>query len=85
MSGNLKCSAPYQWAAFAGINGVTHYISLKDIIGLKVPDEVTGGVTLRLSNGQFVSLDRSECLDNIFSLLGGGCCDDMFGLDKPKN
>lgn len=68
-----KSPAPAKWQAYAGVDGQLQYVSLRDVIGVKCPDEITGGVTLRLSNGHFVSLDASESLVQVLSDLNA-CC-----------
>ncbi len=62
-----------KWHTYAGLNGQTHIIDLRDVIGVKFPDELTGGVTLRLSNGHFVSLDKSVLLSQVQQDLGISC------------
>ena len=81
MGGNVKSPAPDRWAVYAGLNGTLQYVSLQDVIGVKFPDEVTHGVTLRLTNGHFVSLDPAvslvTVLDDLNALLSPA-----FGCDK---
>ena len=65
----LDSPAPDQWKAYAGIGGLTEYVSLRDVVGLKFPDEVTNGIVLRLSNGQFVSLNTSVSVATVLGDL----------------
>lgn len=46
---------PDKWAVYAGPDGITHYVSLRDVIGVKYPDGPDNNVTLRMSNGHFVN------------------------------
>jgi hypothetical protein len=67
--GNVKSPAPDQWKVYPGMNGLTQYVSLVDVIGVKFPDEATGTVTLRLANGHFVTLDKSVSLATVLKDL----------------
>jgi len=73
MAAVVKSPAPNRWKAYIGFGGELQYVSLRDVIGVKFPDEVTGAVTLRLSNGHFISLDASETLVSVLSDLNA-CC-----------
>lgn len=70
----VKTTAPDKWSAYSGLEGVTQFVSLREVIGVKFPDEATGGVTLRLTNGQFVNLDPIVSLVDVLGDLNALCC-----------
>lgn len=72
MADKKKCGVlPSCWVVYAGADGVTNYVCLKHVVGVKVSD--AEGVTLRLSNGQFVS--TTDSLAKVLSDLATvDCC-----------
>lgn len=66
-----KC--PENWQFYRGDDGVTHYISLVEVVGVK--HDETGAdknpVTLRLSNGHFVNINES--IDKVLNDIAS-CC-----------
>jgi hypothetical protein len=55
---NVKCnvSPPYTWRLYTDILDFSQYVDIEQVVGIKHPDPISGGVTLRLSNGDFVSI-----------------------------
>lgn len=58
------------WAIYGGADGVTNYVRLCNVVGLKVSD---AEVTLRLSNGQFVTT-TDPLVKVLADLAAAECC-----------